>query len=84
MRAAEGNLGHSITRGELDWEALARDKARLGALRAGRVKMLRAVEDQSALIPEERTSELGRIKISRMGSGCLGKGRASTRPGLGG
>ena len=28
---------------------------------AGRVKKLRAVEDQSAPIPEETTSELGRI-----------------------
>jgi|GEM_PF-1527286 len=33
--------------------------ARLGVPVGGRVKKLRAVEDQSAPIPEERTSELG-------------------------
>ena len=33
--------------------------ARLGVPVGGRVKKLRAVEDQSAPIPEEKTSELG-------------------------
>ena len=33
--------------------------ARLGVPVGGRVRRLRAVEDQSAPIPEERTSELG-------------------------
>ncbi len=33
--------------------------ARLGVPVGGRVRKLRAVEDQSAPIPEERTSELG-------------------------
>ena len=33
--------------------------ARLGMLVGGRVRKLRAVEDQSAPIPEETTSELG-------------------------
>ena len=48
MRAVEGNLGHSpLDRYEEDWKALARDKARLGALRAERVKTLRAVGDSS-------------------------------------
>jgi hypothetical protein len=35
--------------------------ARLGVPVGGRVRKLRAVEDQSAPIPEEITSELGRI-----------------------
>jgi len=34
--------------------------ARLGVPVGGRVRKLRAVEDQSASIPEETTSELGR------------------------
>ena len=34
--------------------------ARLGAPVGGRVRTLRAVEDPSAPIPEEKTSELGR------------------------
>ena len=34
--------------------------ARLGVPVGGRVRKSRAVEDQSASIPEERTSELGR------------------------
>ena len=35
--------------------------ARLGVTAGGRVRKLRAVEDQSAPIPEETTNELGRI-----------------------
>jgi hypothetical protein len=35
--------------------------ARLGVPVGGRVRRLRAVEDQSAPIPEERIIELGRI-----------------------
>jgi len=38
--------------------------ARLGVPLGGRVKKLRAVEDQSRPIPEETTSELGRIIYS--------------------
>ena len=38
--------------------------ARLGVPVGGRVRKLRAVEDQSAPIPEEKTSELGRIICS--------------------
>ena len=36
--------------------------ARLGVPVGGRVRMSRAVEDQSALIPGERTSKLGRME----------------------
>jgi len=36
--------------------------ARLGVPVGGRVRKLRAVEDQSAPIPKERTNELGGIK----------------------
>ena len=42
--------------------------ARLGVTVGGRVRKLRAVEDQSAPIPEERTSELGGIIL--MDDGC--------------
>jgi len=38
--------------------------ARLGVPVGGRVKKLRAVEDQSAPIPEEITSELGRGRLA--------------------
>jgi hypothetical protein len=38
--------------------------ARLGVPVGGRVRKLRAVEDQSAPIPEEKTSELGRMICS--------------------
>jgi hypothetical protein len=37
--------------------------ARVGVPVGGRVRKLRAVEDQSAPIPEEITSELGRIYL---------------------
>jgi len=40
--------------------------ARLGAPVGGRVKTLRAVEDQSAPIPEEVTSKLGRGILEKM------------------
>ncbi len=42
--------------------------ARLGVPVGGRVRKLRAVEDQSTSIPEERTSELGGIICSLEGS----------------
>ena len=44
-------------------------RARLGALGGGRVRKSRAVEDQSAPIPEVRTSELGGI-ICSLGRGA--------------
>ena len=47
-------------------------RARLGALGVGRVRMSRAVEDQSAPIPEEITSELGRI-ILKYEAQCRGR-----------
>ena len=40
----------------------------------GRVRKLRPMEDQSAPIPEERTSELGGIIFSHLLRLCLGKG----------
>jgi len=42
--------------------------ARLGVPVGGRVRKLRAVEDQSAPIPEEITSELGRMGREQPGA----------------
>jgi hypothetical protein len=61
MRAVKGSLGHSLTRGEEDRKALARANGTSRRAIGGWVRKLRAVEDQSAPIPEEITSELGRI-----------------------
>jgi len=53
-------LATPLTRDEEDWKALAPWlMARLGGPVGGRVRKLRAVEDQSAPIPRERTSKLG-------------------------
>ena len=57
-----------LTKDEEDWQALAHPLARLGVPEGGRVKKLRAVEDQSAP-PEERMSEFGRI--NSIGGGRL-------------
>jgi len=46
--------------------------ARLGVPVGGRVRKLRAVEDQSAPIPEETTSELGWIILGHLLRHCLG------------
>ena len=45
--------------------------ARLGVPVSGRVRKLRAVEDQSAPIPEERTSKLGKINLWSLAAALL-------------
>ena len=52
--------------------------ARLGVPVGGRVRKLRAVEDQSTPIPEERTSKLGRTICNRA---RMGQGHDLARPG---
>jgi hypothetical protein len=64
MRAVKGDLGHSLERdvkrsGRLSLGLMAR----LGVPVGGRVRKPRAVEDQSAPIPEERTSKLGKVNL---------------------
>jgi hypothetical protein len=60
MRAVKGNLDRSLycNVGKIGKPSPGL-MARLGVPVGGRVKKLCAVEDQSAPIPEERTSELG-------------------------
>jgi hypothetical protein len=62
MRAVKGSLGHSpkFKVGKIERPSLGL-RARLGVPVGGRVRKSRAVEDQSAPIPEETTSELGMI-----------------------
>ena len=45
--------------------------ARLGVPVGGRVRKPRAVEDQSAPIPEERTSKLGKINLWSLAAALL-------------
>jgi len=45
--------------------------ARLGVPVGGRVRKLRAVEDQSAPIPEETTSKLGKINLWSLAAALL-------------
>jgi hypothetical protein len=45
--------------------------ARLGVPVGGRVRKLCAVEDQSALIPEETTSKLGKINLWSLAAALL-------------
>ena len=52
---------------------------RLGVPVGGWVKKLRAVEDQSAPIPEEKTSELGELICSHSLRRCLGKARLGSK-----
>jgi hypothetical protein len=49
--------------------------ARLGVPVGGRVRKLRAVEDQSAPIPEERTSKLGGSIIETCSPDARSKGQ---------
>ena len=84
MRAVKGDLGHSLERdvkrsGRLSLGLMAR----LGVPVGGRVRKPRAVEDQSAPIPRERTSKLGgTILVARCD---LARGTARLgAPGLGG
>jgi hypothetical protein len=59
MRAVKGSLGHSLKRDMANRKALARANGTSRRASEWRVRKLRAVEDQSAPIPEEITSELG-------------------------
>ena len=61
MRAVKGSLGHSPKGRYRESEGLARANGTSRRAIGGWVRKLRAVEDQSAPIPEEITSELGRI-----------------------
>ena len=58
-----------LKRGTANPNALVGLMARLGVLLGGRVRKLRAVEDQSVPIPEAITSELGGT-IYIMGGDC--------------
>ena len=76
MRAVKGSLGHSFQeRHKKTGRPSLGLLARLGVPVGGRVRTLRAVEDQSALIPEETTSELGgRMSIVE----CANRGSLET------
>ena len=56
--------------------------ARLGVPVDGWVRKLRAVEDQSATIPRERTSEFGRINYYMGASRSSRRGRAGKKVGF--
>ena len=61
MRAVKGSLGHSLELRFGKLRALARAYGTSRRASGWRVIMLRAVEDQSAPIPREITSKLGKI-----------------------
>jgi hypothetical protein len=50
----------------------------------GRVRKLRAVEDQSAPIPEERVNKLGKINLWSLPAALFGKRRVLARQGWAG
>ncbi len=70
MRAVNGSLGHSPNEAKRVGRPSPGRRARLGVPMGERVRMLRAVEDQSGPIPIRITSGLGRIvyNVRRFGS----------------
>ena len=66
MRAVEGSLGHSPKGRYRGWKALARDKARLGALRAGRVECCAQLGSSQAPLSDSSLRPMS-IQIRRAG-----------------
>ena len=69
MRAAEGNRGCSLEYGIEDQKALAREKARLGVLRVGRVEYSAQWENKQATLPGREGEQAWREHVLPRGVG---------------